>query len=111
MQTEQRDPPADRRPWSIFPHPCLSVIRLFGALLAEQSDEWAVTKRHLGAESMKAARQVELCRFDRRPAMEALLDDRSSQGATPPTRRRRPTAPVAGAPKYEINRRRSVLLS
>ncbi len=54
----------------IFPNR-QAVIRLLGALLAEQSDEWAVTKRYLSAESLKAARQVELCQFDPRPAMEA----------------------------------------
>ncbi len=48
-----------------------AVIRLLGALLAEQSDEWAITKRYMSAESLKATRQAELAPADPRPAMEA----------------------------------------
>jgi transposase-like protein len=54
----------------IFPNR-QAVIRLLGALLAEQSDEWAITKRYMSAESLKTGRQAELAPADPPPAMEA----------------------------------------
>ena len=54
----------------IFPNRA-AVVRLVGALLAEQSDEWAITKRYMRAESLKATRQAELAPADPPPAMEA----------------------------------------
>jgi putative transposase len=54
----------------IFPNRA-SVIRLVGALLAEQSDEWAVTKRYMSAETLKTARVDGPCDHDPRPAIEA----------------------------------------
>ena len=51
-----------------------SVIRLVGALLAEQTDEWAITKRYMSAETLKTARTDGPCDADPRPAIEAAND-------------------------------------
>jgi putative transposase len=47
-----------------------SVIRLVGALLAEQTDEWAITKRYMSAETLKTARVGGPSDHDPRPAIE-----------------------------------------
>jgi putative transposase len=54
----------------IFPNR-QSVIRLVGALLAEQTDEWAIGHRYIGAESLTTARAEGISPTDPRPAMEA----------------------------------------
>jgi len=56
----------------IFPNRA-AVIRLVGALLAEQSDEWAITKRYMSAETLKTARTTGPSPADPRPAIEAAI--------------------------------------
>jgi putative transposase len=48
-----------------------AVVRLVGALLAEQNDEWIVGKRYMGSESLAAAKTTSASAADPRPAMEA----------------------------------------
>ena len=54
----------------IFPNR-KAVIRLMGALLAEQSDEWLTTKRYMATESLKTPALHGPCEFDPRPSIEA----------------------------------------
>ena len=54
----------------IFPNR-KAVIRLVGALLAEQTDEWAITKRYMSAETLKTSRVQGASDADPRPAIEA----------------------------------------
>ncbi len=54
----------------IFPNR-KAVIRLVGALLAEQTDEWAVTKRYMSAETLKTRRVDQPSALDPRPGMDA----------------------------------------
>lgn len=51
-----------------------SVIRLVGALLAEQSDEWSITKGYMSAGTVKTVRTDGTSEHDPRPAMDAALE-------------------------------------
>jgi transposase-like protein len=53
----------------IFPNR-RAVIRLVGALLAEQSDEWAIAKRYMSIETLAANRYLDPSPADPRPAIQ-----------------------------------------
>jgi len=57
----------------IFPNR-QAVVRLVGAILAEQNDEWLLAKRYIGTESLMTPRQTSASDADPRPAMEAAID-------------------------------------
>jgi putative transposase len=54
----------------IFPSRA-AVIRLVGALLAEQTDEWAIARRYMTAETLNKTRHTDPSPADPRPAIAA----------------------------------------
>ena len=65
----------------IFPNRA-AVIRLVGALLAEQTDEWAITKRYMSAESLKTHKVLDPSPEDPRPAIDAAGKEAATDSAT-----------------------------
>ena len=65
----------------IFPNRS-AVIRLVGALLAEQSDEWAITRRYMSAESLKTQKKSEPSAYDPRPSLDAVTEEAATDAAT-----------------------------
>jgi transposase-like protein len=65
----------------IFPNRA-AVIRLVGALLAEQTDEWAITKRYMSAESLKTTKVLDPSPEDPRPAIDAAGKEAGTASAT-----------------------------
>ena len=57
----------------IFPNR-QAVIRLMGAILAEQTDEWLITKRYMSVESLKIPALTTVSPEERRPATDAALE-------------------------------------
>jgi putative transposase len=65
----------------IFPNRA-AVIRLVGALLAEQSDEWAITRRYMSAESLKTQKKSDPSAYDPRPSLDAVTEEAATDAGT-----------------------------
>ena len=65
----------------IFPNRA-AVTRLVGALLAEQTDEWAITRRYMSAESLRTQKKSEPSAYDPRPSLDAATEEAITDTAT-----------------------------
>ena len=65
----------------IFPNRA-AVTRLVGALLAEQTDEWAITKRYMSAESLKTNKVLDPSPEDPWLAIDAAGKEAATDSAT-----------------------------
>ncbi len=50
--------------------------------MAEQTDEWAITRRYMSAESLKTNKKTEPSIHNPRPAIDAVTKEASTDDAT-----------------------------
>ena len=50
--------------------------------MAEQSDEWAITRRYMSAESLKTQKRSEPSAHDPRPSLDAVTEEAATDAGT-----------------------------